>query len=77
MHHYFFLVAVSPILHWFIDHLFLANNDNGVTIDEVVATLQSQRYFENKMEVGQAVAQLCNEGAIYSTIDDEHFKYVE
>ena len=37
MHHYFFLVTVSPILHWFIDHLFLANNDNGVTIDEVIA----------------------------------------
>mmetsp|Transcript_15159 Transcript_15159/g.39944 ORF Transcript_15159/g.39944 Transcript_15159/m.39944 type:complete len:303 (+) Transcript_15159:42-950(+) len=48
------------------------NSDTGCTIQEVCAAVAAQNISEPR--VREAVEFLSNEGHLYSTIDDEHFK---
>ena len=48
--------------------------DTGVNIDTVMSTLRGQM---SHQEIGSALNYLINEGHVYSTIDENHFKRTE
>ncbi|KAL3770608.1 hypothetical protein ACHAWO_009372 [Cyclotella atomus] len=50
-----------------------ANNDTGIHISEIQQILSGQGF--NANDVQKAIADLSNEGHIYSTIDENHYQY--
>ncbi len=70
-HGCFVILTFDSLLLYFLGWV----PNSGVHIGAVVMQLQSQGgYSEN--EVRNAVGHLCEQGYIYSTIDEFHFQYI-
>ncbi len=47
------------------------DSDTGAHVNEVLASLRADGFSD--VEVSSALNRLCNEGIVYSTIDEHHF----
>jgi ribosomal protein L20 len=46
----------------------------GLSYDQVLSSLKQQGININLDQLCKGVAQLCEDGRLYTTIDDEHYK---
>jgi replication factor A2 len=50
------------------------NQDTGIRLDEVLAILKSKGIIISFEQLTKGVEQLCNDGRLYTTIDEEHHR---
>lgn len=68
--HLDYLFYTSQLLDFII-----ANNNEGAHVNQITARVSEHGYRAG--DIKNAINNLCNEGHIYNTIDENNFQYAE
>jgi len=62
----------NPIQNSVLDAIKGSESEQGISVDEISSALKGRNYAQD--QIREAIDWLSNEGHVYSTIDDDHYK---